>query len=1822
MVPYSFLLSMVLLPSVSKAQSVSVAVRNPPASSQWLNGNTPLVSYTFITTPSIAPPAQFPAQALWDQNSTSDDRACTAPACSTSGQSSCRYGFDPANTLYSNSLPEGDWYLHTCIQETANPNNKGWSVTRFMTDNTPPPSPPNFRVTRVLNDEIDLAWDAPTDNSGIGVYHLSQNGSTVANLTATSFSDRGLVPGTTYSFQLVAEDNASMPNESAPVELVSLIVQVKNPPQDGIWLNTTRIVADYTFVTSPSSAPAFQYSTFALWDHAATSDNRGCSAALCTVVGQSSCRYSFDPSAHLYSNSLPEGDWYLHTCVQENSNLPNQGWSATHFMTDNTPPSIPAGLQASVSGTQINLSWQAATDNSVVAGYQIYRDAVMIGSSTVTNYSDSVSMGSNHSYAVAAFDAAQSPNVSPPSTPITIAMTSITLAVHNPPAPGVWLNGMRNPVNYSFDSSPSILNTSLFSTYASWDINPTNDNRACLLGSGFNTTQLLASNVIPEGNQYLHLCIKEVANPSNQGWSTTQFMTDNTAPSVPTGLTGSLAGQTQAQISWQPSSDNLSLAGYQIFRNGVQIATSTTTSYVDAGMQAGNNIYTIQAFDAVQSPNVSAPSTPFSLSFVATSSPTVSIVQPIDQSTSTAGGDLQLIASASSAGGLIQQVSFAANGVNLGLATTIGNNQFKYSWASVSSGTYIIVATAQDNLGAMATSSITVTVGDAGATLQSITGIFQLVVQETHNGSTQSQYSLSTDSESLHLTFDTPGLASGVPPNATVQVDGYRSGMTFNVTNGTGGSGRTAQTRALTAARRPIRILATPPAAGRITSGVRKVLILLVDFQNDSNHLFSAASVRASADDVNNFYQENSSHQFSMQADIFGYVTLPINETCDFDTVVTAGKQKASNMGIDLTQYQSYVFVGEARGCLNGYASIGTPGDNTVGSVLLMSIFSTPSLAHELGHNLGLLHANAWDCGNRIYALDGSCNNVEYGNLYDVMSDDSASPNLDHLDAEHKEILGWLNAQLVTQSGLYSIYPLESSDSRPRALKIFPASASDRFYFEYRQPIGYDAPIYYKNIFGGTLVNEGGDPTSLLNMHPTNNSPIVRANAALLVGEKYTDPGNRFAATVLSSSSLSLQLRFLVPGVNSPTVAITSPADGTNVSGTVTIGLDALDRSGISKIELYKDGTLLTTLTAAPYTYDWSAQNETPGPRVILAKVYNSSGNSSTQQITLNVASGLSIALTAPPNTASFTTGTSVTLGAHVTNTTGQTPQVQFLSGTTVLGTATGNGPDYSFIWTAGSPGLYTIGVQATLPGGSPVLGTPVSIAVVNPGGTASVGLTLSPAQTTYFPGMNLTVNARVLSDSTNGIASLVLSGLIFSACPGTTCQVTMPICCSGAIGQPALSETVTAFDAQGNALASQTIPIDVEGPATVAIASPSDHSSFKSGTPITFNATTYAVGGSITSVDFYAGGQLVATTSAGSSTGSAGHQTFSATWNNIPTSIYSIVAKANTNNGQSGLSQPISIGYGVVDYVPPPPPPPPPSGPPPADNIDITSPQSGSTFVSGQNIPLFAQTTSPDFAAKVASVQFGDGNTILGTGTLIGGGGYSFNWLGAAAGSHSLVVQANLVDGSFVRGITPIPITVQAAVSFPNLAPNVAMGSTIGAAVNVPMDQIQWTLVRSQSNGILSAQSIGDTWGVASGPGVYSVTTTDTYLNLSQFNLLPGQYHLSALVRSPLGGLYPPAEANITLVGSDLNGARVHPNPWRSDIHTGYPITFDQLAAGSSVKIFTLAGRWVKTLSAPDGVVTWDLTNDDGNPVASGIYFYLITSNGQKYRGKLGIVR
>ncbi len=76
-----------------------------------------------------------------------------------------------------------------------------------------------------------------------------------------------------------------------------------------------------------------------------------------------------------------------------------------------------------------------------------------------------------------------------------------------------------------------------------------------------------------------------------------------------------------------------------------------------------------------------------------------------------------------------------------------------------------------------------------------------------------------------------------------------------------------------------------------------------------------------------------------------------------------------------------------------------------------------------------------------------------------------------------------------------------------------------------------------------------------------------------------------------------------------PVVTITHPSDGMIVSGDFIVNVDASDDAGVSKVELYKDGTLYSTDFGEPYNFYWDTVGDPNGYCTLLAKAYDPSDN-------------------------------------------------------------------------------------------------------------------------------------------------------------------------------------------------------------------------------------------------------------------------------------------------------------------------------------------------------------------------------------------------------------------------------------------------------------------------------------------------------------------------------------------------------------------------------------------------------------------------------------
>jgi hypothetical protein len=102
-----------------------------------------------------------------------------------------------------------------------------------------------------------------------------------------------------------------------------------------------------------------------------------------------------------------------------------------------------------------------------------------------------------------------------------------------------------------------------------------------------------------------------------------------------------------------------------------------------------------------------------------------------------------------------------------------------------------------------------------------------------------------------------------------------------------------------------------------------------------------------------------------------------------------------------------------------------------------------------------------------------------------------------------------------------------------------------------------------------------------------------------------------------SSTAVAVNVSNAAMDTVAPTVAISNPVDGSRVSGTVAIQVQAADGSGPAGITqtLYIDNKQVAKATGATLSYSWNTRKASAGNHVITALAQDAAGNQTTQTV-------------------------------------------------------------------------------------------------------------------------------------------------------------------------------------------------------------------------------------------------------------------------------------------------------------------------------------------------------------------------------------------------------------------------------------------------------------------------------------------------------------------------------------------------------------------------------------------------------------------------------
>ncbi len=263
--------------------------------------------------------------------------------------------------------------------------------------------------------------------------------------------------------------------------------------------------------------------------------------------------------------------------------------------------------------------------------------------------------------------------------------------------------------------------------------------------------------------------------------------------------------------------------------------------------------------------------------------------------------------------------------------------------------------------------------------------------------------------------------------------------------------------------------LGTPIVRGArvVSPGTIRIGMILAKFPSFPSEPFSPAAASALAfgagDTLREYIEETSYGRNTVAGSTYGWVTLPHDVAFYCAATTPEGLGYECNLGqLVVDAIGAAATAGFAGGfdrlffVVNGFGPVGYAlGD----SVLIGATtgFSIDTMGHELGHTMGAMHAGLIGCDNGMPDLDRvdvDCPPVRYGDTFDTMGSGAH-----HYSAYHKRLFGFLDpARIATAytDGTFTLKPFELPSTGYQALYV-PLDATRFYFFEYRQPIGFDA---------------------------------------------------------------------------------------------------------------------------------------------------------------------------------------------------------------------------------------------------------------------------------------------------------------------------------------------------------------------------------------------------------------------------------------------------------------------------------------------------------------------------------------------------------------------------------------------------------------------------------------------------------------------------------------------------------------------------------------------------------------------------------------------
>lgn len=257
------------------------------------------------------------------------------------------------------------------------------------------------------------------------------------------------------------------------------------------------------------------------------------------------------------------------------------------------PPSTPTDLTGTITGSEVTLDWTASTDDEAVQGYNIYENNQYLTTVLSPGYTGPVVPGDSYSWYVIAFDTRT--NFSGQSNKLRLPDTG-PVDTTIPPSVPTALSGTTNGVGTAASTELTWTASTDDQEIAGYNIYRDNQYIDTVFANTYDTT--IDTDTFTNFNVVAFDYDGNFSAASDT--ITLPEITDPTAltepPSTPQALTGGIVG-TDVSISWTASTDNLGVAGYNVYENNSYIDTVSSPAWSGTVVADATYTYYVVAFD-------------------------------------------------------------------------------------------------------------------------------------------------------------------------------------------------------------------------------------------------------------------------------------------------------------------------------------------------------------------------------------------------------------------------------------------------------------------------------------------------------------------------------------------------------------------------------------------------------------------------------------------------------------------------------------------------------------------------------------------------------------------------------------------------------------------------------------------------------------------------------------------------------------------------------------------------------------------------------------------------------------------------------------------------------------------------------------------------------------------------------------------------------------------------------------------------------------------------------------------------------------------------